>query len=67
VPGVIDDRRWIAQRLAFLRERLASDLSEDERRAVEAEIEALSAQRPRTVFGRRRSLPRLPRRGKSGS
>lgn len=40
--GIIDGERWIAQRLKFLRERLAGEqLSEDERQAIEAEIEAL--------------------------
>lgn len=66
MSGVIDDRRWIEQRLKFLRERLAAGPSDDERQAIEAEIEALSSHRRRTVFGRTRSLPRLPRRRKSG-
>ncbi|MGH9037288.1 MAG: hypothetical protein ACRD0O_16135 [Acidimicrobiia bacterium] len=66
MPGVIDDRRWIEQRLKFLRERLAAGPSDDERQAIEAEIEALSARRRRTPFGRPRGLPRLPRRKKSG-
>lgn len=39
---IIDGEGWIADRLKFLRERLSEDLSDDDRRAVEAEIEALS-------------------------
>lgn len=67
MPGVIDDRRWIAERLKFLRERLASDPSDGERQAIEAEIEALSAaRRRRMVPGLLRGLPRLPRRRKPG-
>jgi hypothetical protein len=39
---VIDGQRWIAERLKFLRERLAGPLLPEERQAIEAEIEALS-------------------------
>lgn len=42
---IIDGERWIAERLAFLKERLGGDLSGDERAAVEAEIEVLSKER----------------------
>ena len=42
---VIDGERWIAKRLAFLRERLAGELSDAERAAVEAEIASLSKER----------------------
>ncbi len=42
---VIDGDRWIAQRLAFLKERLEGELSDGERAAVEAEIAALSKER----------------------
>jgi hypothetical protein len=38
---IIDGQRWIAERLKFLRERLSADVSDDERRAIEAEIGAL--------------------------
>jgi hypothetical protein len=43
MPGwVVDGEDWIKKRVKYLRERLADDLTDDERRAVEAEIEALS-------------------------
>jgi hypothetical protein len=42
---MIDGDRWIAQRLAFLKERLAGPLSDAERAAVEAEVAALSKER----------------------
>ena len=42
---IIDGERWIAERLAFLRERLGGSLDADERRATEAEIAALSKER----------------------
>jgi hypothetical protein len=42
---IIDGERWIAQRLLFLRERLAVGPEADERRALEAEIEVLSKER----------------------
>ena len=58
--GIIDGDRWIAERLKFLRERLAGDLSADERTACEAEIEALSQERGLRAGGRR--FPRLFRR-----
>ena len=46
MPGsIIDGERWIAARLAFLRERLQGDLPAGERRAIEAEIEALANER----------------------
>ncbi len=57
---IIDGDRWIAERLKFLRERLAGDLSADERTACEAEIEALSKERGLRSGGRRAS--RLLRR-----
>jgi hypothetical protein len=42
---VIDGERWIAERLAFLRQRLAGEPEADERSAIEAEIEVLSKER----------------------
>ena len=42
---IIDGERWIAERLAFLKERLAGTLEADERRALEAELAALSKER----------------------
>ncbi len=53
---IIDGEGWIAARLAFLRERLAGDLSADERRAVETELEALSKERGLTSDGHRVAL-----------
>lgn len=43
--GVIDGDRWIKARLALLRDRLREDLSADERRAIEAEVETLQNER----------------------
>jgi hypothetical protein len=57
---IIDSERWIAQRLMFLRERLAAGPEADERRALEAEIEVLSKERgigPTGLGGRRISRP----------
>ena len=39
---VIDGERWIAERLKFLKQRLSENPSDDERRAIEVEIQALS-------------------------
>lgn len=57
--GIIDGERWVTQRMAFLRERLTLDLSDDERAAIEAELEVLSHERGLTVGGRR--MPRVLR------
>jgi hypothetical protein len=59
VPA-IDGERWIAERLRFLRERLDGELSDDERQAIESEIEALSKEGGIMPFGLR--YPRLLRR-----
>ncbi len=50
---IIDGERWIAERLTFLRERLAAQPSADERRAIEAEIEVLSKERGISLGGLR--------------
>lgn len=60
VAGVVNGDRWIAERLAFLRERLAADPPADERAAIEAEIEVLSKERGITFAGVR--LPLFLRR-----
>jgi len=57
---IIDGERWIAERLKFLRDRLAEELSADDRKAIEAEIEVLSRERGLTIGGRR--IPRIFRR-----
>ena len=57
---IIDGERWIAERLKFLRDRLAEELSADDRKAIEAEIEVLSRERGLTIGGRR--IPRILRR-----
>lgn len=51
--GIIDGERWIAERLRVLRERLTGEISADQRRAVEQEIEVLSRERGITVGGHR--------------
>ncbi len=68
---IIDGERWIAERLRFPRDHLAGDLSDDERRAAEAEIEILSKERSLTVGGLRgprwaRWRPRNGAPGESG-
>jgi hypothetical protein len=61
MPGsVIDGEDWINKRLKFLRERLSGDLTDGERRTVEAEIEALSNERGIMPSGVR--FPRIWRR-----
>lgn len=42
---IIDGERWITERLTLLKERLAAQPGDDERRAIEAEIEILSKER----------------------
>jgi len=48
---IIDGERWISERLTFLRERLGTPLSADERCASEAEIEVLSKEREISLGG----------------
>ncbi len=50
---IIDGNRWVRERLRFLNEQLAANPTEDERRAIEAEIEALSKE---NRVGRLRNL-----------
>ena len=50
---IIDGERWIAERLAFLRERLAGEVAAEERSAIEAEIEVLSKERGIALGGLR--------------
>lgn len=52
--GVIDGDRWIGQRLAFLRDLLKTELTDEQRTAVEEEIGRLSKERGIHVGGRRR-------------
>ena len=66
MAGVIDGRRWIDERVKFLRERLAAGPSDEERQSIEAEIETLLAERRRGVPGLLRGFPRRLRRRKSG-
>lgn len=58
---IIDRNRWLKERLRFLNECLAANPSDDERRAIEAEIEALSkenrAGRLKNLFSRRPDRP----------
>lgn len=68
--GVIDGDRWIGQRLAFLRDLLKTELTDEQRKAVEEEIGRLSKERGIHIGGRRRwwSPSRwIDRRGKAGS
>jgi hypothetical protein len=52
---VINGERWIRDRLCFLRERLACDISDAERDAIQAELAVLS-QEPGITLGGSRSL-----------
>ena len=64
---IIDGERWIAERLKFLRERLAEGPADRERSAIEAEIGALSKERGLAPGGRRASrTARWLRRRASG-
>jgi hypothetical protein len=51
---MIDGDRWIAQRLAFLRGLLETDLLPEQQQAIEAEIDLLSKERGIQHGGRRR-------------
>lgn len=57
---IINGNRWIAERLKFLRSRLAEDMPDEEREAIEAEIETLTHERGLTTGGF--PLPRVLRR-----
>lgn len=63
---IIDGERWIAERLKFLRARLTQELSDDERQAVEHEIEVLSREPGITIGGNRFPRLFLRRRWKRG-
>jgi hypothetical protein len=43
---IINGREWVDQRIAFLRGRLKEALSDEERRSIESEIEALDGEDP---------------------
>ena len=58
--SIINGERWISERLEFLRSRLTGDISDDERRTVEAEIETLARERGLTTAGI--PVPRFLRR-----
>ncbi len=60
VRRVINGDRWIAQRLAHLREVLHGDLTDEQREGIEAEIALLSKERGIGHGGYR--LPRFFRR-----
>jgi hypothetical protein len=51
---MIDGDRWIARRLAFLRDALQTELHPEQRQAIEAEIDVLSKERGIQCGGRRR-------------
>lgn len=53
MAGIVDGERWIAERLRFLRERRAAELSDAERAAVDDEIGRLSAERGLLAHGLR--------------
>ncbi|HEV3363301.1 MAG TPA: hypothetical protein VG795_04050 [Acidimicrobiia bacterium] len=57
---IIDGEDWIAKRLRFLRERLAGELPDEERGALDQEVEALSKESGVMPGGLR--FPRLWRR-----
>jgi hypothetical protein len=44
MSGVIDGRRWLQERLRNLQAQLDADPSDDQRQAIEAEIEKLRAE-----------------------
>jgi len=53
VPGVIDGRRWLRQRIAQLEELLAGDPPADQRAQIEAELDEAKAELHRTSGWRR--------------
>jgi hypothetical protein len=53
-PRIIDGERWIAQRVKFLQGLLHTEISPEQRCAVEAEIDSLSKERGIRQGGRRR-------------
>lgn len=69
---VIDGDRWIAERIAYLKGVLEGELSSDQRKAVEAEIDRLSKERGYHLGGFRmrwfpsRWIGNRRRRGDSG-
>lgn len=50
---IIDGDRWISEHLAFLRQRLAAQPEDHERRTIEAEIDVLSKETGITLGGLR--------------
>jgi hypothetical protein len=58
--GMIDGDRWIAERLAFLRGVLTTEISDEQRNAIEDEIQKLSKERGIHIGGFR--LPWFPSR-----
>jgi hypothetical protein len=58
--AVVNGDRWISQRLAHLQELLAGEVSDEQRKAIEAEIAVLSKERGFVLGGLR--LPRFFRR-----
>jgi hypothetical protein len=44
VPGIIDGRRWLAERRRHLESELGKGPDDEERRAIEAELAQLQAQ-----------------------
>jgi hypothetical protein len=52
--GVIDGDHWIRRRLAFLSDALKTELTDEQRKAVEDEIERLTHERGIHIGGRRR-------------
>lgn len=51
---MIDGERWIAERLAFLNQLLDGEVSDEQREAIQAEIQTLEGER-----GIRQGGPRL--------
>jgi len=41
VPGIVEGRKWLQARLAFLQELLDADPPDDERKAIEQEMVAV--------------------------
>lgn len=41
MSGIIEGRRWVQQRLRHLQAALGTDITDDQRKAIEAEIDKL--------------------------
>ncbi len=53
MPGVIDSRKWLRQRITHLEELLQSDPPDEQRQVIQAELDQARAELRRTSGWRR--------------